>query len=93
MSFVLVFASFSLPLTISSVLQGEIRNLHKKLEIYRKNNDLMRRQLESVGSADHTISLENALAEKQMQIDQLTQELRTCKKVRELLILWRVWVA
>jgi hypothetical protein len=66
---------------LDAVLQSEIRNMHKKLEIYRKNNEQLRKQLEQVGNADHAMALENALAEKSQYIEQLTAELKTVKKV------------
>ena len=62
------------------MLQGEIRNMHKKLEIYRKTNEQLRRQLEATSATDHMVQLENALAEKTHQVEQLMNELKLQKK-------------
>lgn len=54
--------------------------MHKKLEIYRKANEQLRRQLEASSAAEHLVALENTLAERALQIEQLQTELKLQKK-------------
>lgn len=68
----------------TALLQGQIRTLYTKLDVYRKTNDQLRHQLEVTSTADHVVQLENALTEQTRQNAQLVKELNAQKKAMSL---------
>ena len=68
----------------TALLQGQIRTLHTKIDVYRKTNEQLRHQLEVTSTADHVVQLENALTEQTRQNAQLVKELNAQKKAMSL---------
>jgi hypothetical protein len=67
-------------------LQAEIRNLQQKVAIYRKTAESQRRLMDSAGSADHLMALENMVNEKILQIEQLQTDNKLLRKVTKIII-------
>ena len=64
----------------SHQLQLENKNLHKKIEIYKRTSEQLQKQLNAIGAGELIAILENKLAMKENEIIELMAELKSLKK-------------
>jgi hypothetical protein len=61
------------------VPESEYKNLLKKCDIYKKANEVLRKQMNVTMDPEAHQHLQNKLSDKDVKIKELTQELSTCK--------------